>query len=402
MKKNYFVYSLILMAFFYLSGFSQVNTGGTPFSFDNPNLIKSDIVFETMPKIDLGQLMAEDEINDGYKDIPWRFGENLYVELNLQNSGTWEILEKGDKLWRLGIECPGAYTINLTFDNYYLPPGARLYVYNAKKSHLIGAFTEINNQEDKIFATTLVMGDAIVIEYYEPHNAKFSGELNLWRVTHGYRDAYGYAKAFGSSGSCNNNVACSEGDPWVNEIKSACMLVSGGSSYCSGALVNNTNEDGTPYLLTANHCYSDPSSWVFWFNWQSATCANPVSEPLYDAISGAVLRARNSASDFCLVELNSTPPAGYNVFYSGWNRQDAASTSSVGIHHPSGDIKKISFDYDPSVTSDYDPSPYLANSHWEITAWNDGTTEAHQVPHCLIKTIELPASFMVDGLHVQV
>ncbi len=182
-------------------------------------------------------------------------------------------------------------------------------------------------------------------------NAKFKGELNLWRVTHGYRDAYGYVKAFGSSGSCNNNVACPEAIGWEDEIRSACMLVSGGSGFCSGAMINNVNDDGIPYLLNSNHCYSDPSSWVFWFNWESPTCTNPGSSPPYDALSGALLRARNSASDFCLVELNDRPQNnGIDVFYAGWNRQNAALSSSVGIHHPAGDIKKISFDNDAYIS----------------------------------------------------
>ncbi|MBC8384205.1 MAG: trypsin-like peptidase domain-containing protein, partial [Candidatus Cloacimonetes bacterium] len=370
-KRIAFIMIFILISITILN--AQINQGGVPESFSRT--LRQNVPFVEMPEVDVQAMLDEDEYNIQFKDVPWRFGKNNYVDLTLTNSGVWEELPNGDKIWRLGISSPGAYTINLTFDNYYLPENSRLFVYNEDHTHIIGAFTDFNNREDHVFATTLVQGDKITIEYFEPAKVEFRGELSLEMVTHGYRDAYGYARAFGSSGSCNNNVACPEGDPWVDEIKSAVMLVSGGSGFCSGALINNTSEDGTPYLLTADHCYSDPSSWVFWFNWQSSTCANPGSSPAYDSMSGATLRARNSDSDFCLVELGSTPPAGYNVFYSGWNRQDAASTSSVGIHHPSGDIKKISFDYDPCVTSDYDPSPYLADSHWEITQWDDGTTE---------------------------
>ena len=328
-----------------------------------------------MPEIDLARLQAEDVVNDPRKDIPWRFGENQFVNFNTTNSGLWNTLENGDKLWRLKIKCPGALTINLTFDRYILPPGAKLFVYNTDQSQVIGAFTELNNQEDFEFATTLVRGEELMIEYFEPENVPFPGELSLYRITHGYRDAYDFAKSLGSSGSCNNNVACPEAAGWENEIRSVCMLVSGGSGFCSGALVNNTNNNGTPYILTANHCYSSPGSWVFWFNWQSPTCTNPSSSPAYNSISGATLIARNADSDFCLVQMSSTPPTSYNVYYSGWNRENIASTSSVGIHHPSGDIKKISFDYNPNTSSDYEPATYLADSHWKITQWDDGTTE---------------------------
>ena len=372
MKNIYWIFIAVWFSLFSLTGYSQIDQGGSPFSFQNPQLVKSAVVVEQMPKIDINRLMAEDLINDNFKDIPWRFGENLYVNFNLHNSGTWDIFPNGEKLWRLGIRCKTAYTINLTFDNYHLPPGAKLFVYNKDKSQIIGAFTDFNNQADRVFATTLVKGEEIFIEYYEPSSPAFPGELNLYRVTHGYRDAYGYAKSFGTSGSCENNVACPEAAGWENQIKSVCMLVSGGSGFCSGAIVNNTSQDGIPYILTANHCYSNPSSWVFWFNWQSPTCANPGSSPPYNSISGATLKARNTSSDFCLVQMSSTPPLSYSVYYAGWNRQNVAATSGAGIHHPSGDIKKISFSTIAFTSDTYSGTP--ADSHWKVN-WSDGVTE---------------------------
>jgi hypothetical protein len=372
MKKIYSVIFVFILSAVSLVGYGQISQGGLPFSFQHQELVKSAIPVVQMPAIDINRLMAEDSLNDKYKDIPWRFGENLYVNLNLQNSGTWDSLQNGDKLWRLGIKCQGAFTINLTFDNYQLPPGATLFIYNLDKSHVIGAFTEINNQADKVFATTLVKGEEITIEYYEPSNPAFHGDLNLYRVTHGYRDGYGYIKDFGTSGACENNVNCPEAAGWENQVKSACMLVSGGSGFCSGAIVNNTNQDGIPYILTANHCYSDPSSWVFWFNWQSPTCANPGTSPAYNSISGATLKARNASSDFCLVQMNTTPPASYAVYYAGWNRENVAATSGACVHHPDGDIKKISYSNTAFTSDTYSGTP--ADSHWKVN-WSDGVTE---------------------------
>jgi hypothetical protein len=372
MKKRYSVFGAVFFLFTSLICYSQINQGGSPLSFENSGLLKSTVVFETLPKVDVEKLISEDAINDLNKEIPWRFGENIAVNYNPDNSGVWDILDNGDKLWRLGIRSAGAFTINLTFDKYHVPPGAKLFVYNEGKTQVIGAFTDFNNQEDKVFATTLVSGDAMIIEYFEPSASAFSGELNLNRVTHGYRDAYSYAKAFGESGACNNNVNCPEAAGWENQIRSACMLVSGGNGFCSGSLVNNTSNNGIPYVLTANHCYSDPSSWVFWYNWQSPTCANPGSSPAYNSMSGATLKARYTDSDFCLVQMNTAAPASYNVYYVGWNREDVAATSGVGIHHPAGDIKKISYVATPFISGTYSGTP--AGSHWQ-TNWSDGVTE---------------------------
>ncbi len=366
----------IIITFITLTSFSQINIGGIPVSFSKnlKSLLKQKIDIKTMPYVDVNALKTEDQINDT-KDQPWRFGQNISVDYELNNSGTWDILPNGDKLWRLMIYSSGALTINLTFNEYKLPKGAKLYIYNAQHTDIIGGFTDKNNQADGVFAATLVKGDAVVIEYYEPKNVKFNGKLHLFRVTHGYRGVEDYTKSFGQSGSCNNNVVCPKSAGWENEINSVCMLVSGSNGFCTGTLINNTAQDGTPYILTANHCYSSPSAWIFWFNWQSSTCANPSTSPSHNDISGAVLKARNASSDFCLVQMNQVPPQPYGVYYAGWDNRDIPDTASVCIHHPHGDIKKISFDNDSCVSSDYDPSPYLADSHWRIVAWDDGTTE---------------------------
>jgi hypothetical protein len=155
------------------------------------------------------------------------------------------------------------------------------------------------------------------------------------------------------------------------------MLVSGGSGFCSGALINNTQNDGKPYVLTANHCYSNPASWVFRFNWQSSTCSNPGASPTFQSLSGAALRSRRTPSDFCLVEItgglvNGTVPLDYNPYFSGWDKSGTIPTSTVSIHHPSGDIKKISFD-DNTATISQAMGSTEANSTWTVQ-WDRNTT----------------------------
>ena len=51
---------------------------------------------------------------------------------------------------------------------------------------------------------------------------------------------------------------------------------------------------------------------------------------------------------FLLVELNNDPD--FNPYFAGWNRSNIPATSGVSIHHPSGDIKKIST-FTQSLTS---------------------------------------------------
>jgi hypothetical protein len=116
---------------------------------------------------------------------------------------------------------------------------------------------------------------------------------------------------------------------------------------CSGAILNNTANDKTPYAFTANHCwnaYQNTGIWVFRFNWESPTCT-PTTNSSYNTMSGSVVRMRTasntSATDACLVELNQPIPEEYGVFYAGWSRSTTAPTSGMIIHHPALDIKKI-------------------------------------------------------------
>ena len=342
---------------------AQVSEEGTPLSMQATfrDFLQEKAKIVDMPAVDVARLRREDLENDGFKEIPWRFGENIDTDLGIRNSGTWTTLPDGSRVWRLSIRSNGAYHINLTFDRYKLEKGAKLFIHNSDFSHIIGAFTEKNNQEDYMFGTTLVKGNTITLEYQVPAGVS-EGELHINRVTHGYRDAYAKAlDAFGSSGSCNVNVNCPAGADWACTKKSVCMLVSGGNGFCTGTLLNNTANDAKPYVITANHCYSNPSTWVFWFNWDSPTCANPASAPTPQVMSGATLRARRANTDFCLVEINQAIPSTIDVIYAGWNRSTDNPTRLVCIHHPSGDIKKISF---ADVVTSENSGPLTTGNGW--------------------------------------
>ena len=136
--------------------------------------------------------------------------------------------------------------------------------------------------------------------------------------------------------------------------------------------VSGNNINGDIWAVTA----SDDDIWSFVFNYQSPSCNGPDGN-LSQSVVGGVLRANNSASDFALFELSSSPPANYSVYYAGWSNQNQAASSTVGIHHPSGDVKKISFNQDPvySGTWNDDDTPVANGDHWVVDDWEDGTTE---------------------------
>jgi hypothetical protein len=354
---------------------AQISHGGTPISFNKLSLSTVETV--VTGSVDVKAFLAEDEI-EREQGLPFRFGAPFDVNYNINNSGTWDELADGSRIWRLRIESPGAFSINLIYDYFYMPPGARMFAYSGDHEMVLGAFTESNNKDHGQFSTAPVKGDVTIVEYIEPAEVRGQGVIAISRIVHAYRDIFNYGgtkgtDGFGSSGSCNNNVNCPEGDPWQDEKRAVAMvLLSGGTRWCSGAMINNTREDGTPYFLTANHCLGSESTWIIMFKYESPNCNN-IDGPTSYTISGTTKRANYSTSDFGLLELSSAPPESYEPYYAGWSNIDTPSPSSVGIHHPSGDIKKISFDYDPVTSTSYLGSS--GTTHWRIGNWEDGTTE---------------------------
>jgi len=322
----------------------QIAHGGTPYEYALKSA--SELPFEIMPLVDNDAMIARDAYIWN-KNGPYNFGEKTELDLGPDNSGIWRTLKNGDRIWNLGIRSVGAYSLNLIFSEYELAPGARVFIYNEDKSDYIGGFDHRNNKSHGKLATTLVSGEAIIIEYYEPQAVKGLGRLRVGSVTHAYRDVQNKAKSlipgFGAADPCTINIHCPQGDDWQDESRSAVMLMVNGSGFCSATLVNNSSNDGTPYVLTANHCIGngDGSDYVTLFNYESPVCENSYPD-IDQTVSGTLIRARNKASDFALLEMSEPPPAGYNALYSGWTRSTDSPDRYICIGFPSGDIKKWS------------------------------------------------------------
>jgi hypothetical protein len=355
-----------------LSGIStaQISVDGKPLS--NDFQVKTDVETFTMPSFDVDKMLREDAFESQFKDIPPRFGKDFAVNFGYGNSGTTDVLPNGTKVWRVNINSPGAISINLIFDKFNLPKGATFFVYSKDKKQIFGAYTDINNQPTNVFSTTPCKGEEIVIEYNAPLGLR-DPEINVSKVIHAYKNVFNYLpqKSYGNSGLCNRNVICPEGDPYRDQIRSVALIInSGGTRWCTGSLVNNTRFDGTPYFLTANHCLTgqNVTTWVIIFKYEAPNCPNPGGDgPLTYTINGAILLANNAASDFALVKLSNKPPASYNVYYNGWNRSNVPPTSGFCIHHPSGDVKKISYAYMPfTPTSNNDSLVPGDSSHWHV------------------------------------
>ncbi len=375
----------VAMLFLLSPAQAQISFGGTPAGLGvEARELQAPPVIE-LPPVDRDAMMTEDaqRMADGVKG-PFRFGVNRAVDLGLDNSGTWSTLADGTRIWRVAIHCPEAFSINFEFGEYVVPEGAKVFVYNSEGGQL-GAFTAASSGGKHTMGVTQLAGDNITVEYEEPAAVAGQGQLRITQVTHAYRNIMGNdpERALGDSGPCNNNVICPEGDDWRDEIAAVAMITVGGSGICTGTLINNCASDGTPYFLTANHCTSNGSSnvgnWVFRFKWESPTCTPTTNGPTTKTVSGAQLLVNSGGSDVALLQLNTAPPANYNVYYTGWNATGDIPENQTCIHHPQGDIKKISFDNDPAEYGTMSGAPC-----WHILGWDDGTTEPGSSGSCLL------------------
>ncbi len=361
------------------SAAAQIQQAGEPLQWSNKDLSLNDIPFIVTDLLDMETIIAEDAVVDQYKETPYRFGIERDVTIDLFSEGQYTVLPSGDKIWRLGIECPKATSINLLFSSYEIPIGGQMTIWSSDRKDYLGVFNHLNNKDYGSLAVGLVHSDRIVVEYYQKARATEQANIEIGTIVHGYRTVINKWEdlskgPFGNSGSCNMNVNCPDGDDWQEEKRGVALILNGGSAWCTGSLINNTAQDGTSYFLTAAHCNSNENNWVFYFNHETAGCAGS-SGPTTQSISGASQLASGASSDYHLIQLSNSVPASYQPYYNGWDRSNSPVSTAVGIHHPSGDVKKISFDDDPLTKTNYGSTGVNSNgTHWRVEAWERNTT----------------------------
>ena len=302
-----------------------------------------------MPTVDVEALRAEDtEHERADTAVPLRFGTSLPVDVTPYNSGTWETLQNGSRLWRLRIESPGAMSLNLGLERFDLPDGASFWIHDEHGAHVQGPYTVKNRNIAGGLWTAVVLGDKLVSELHVPIGMEV--DLRITSVNHGYR-VFGEEEAAGSEkrGSCNVNVVCLVGNPWRDQIRSVARITISGMFLCTGQMVNNSAQDETPYLLTAQHCIEQPfraPSIVAYWNYETPTCPERFGGSLSQNQSGSTWIASytlEGGSDFTLVELDQLPDPSFDVYYSGWDARAEVPDAATAIHHPGGDQKSISF-----------------------------------------------------------
>ena len=359
---------------------AQLSFGGAP-----AMTAQSHRVVEVVPPFNAQDLRAAGhwhQVDDG---SPLIVGRMLPLSGDFYSQATHEVVQ-GRSVYHLELTAPDAQGLSLSFDKLALQPGDRLYLFDPARKQVLGAFTSESNPDGGVFGTNPIAGNSLVIQY-EPAGAL--ADIRLKQLGYFFESvaAPQNISGEGASGVCNVNVNCSEGADMQdvkNGIAQIIVVLDGNIGFCSGTLVNNSNEDWRPLIMTAYHCTfakspltgkvinateEDFRQWVFNFHFERPECANNqwVGEQAY-SISGAKRLAAvpmDHGSDALLVETLNPIPDYYGVYYNGWDRSGTLEPKAKGLHHPSGDVMKISTITEP-----------LINGTW-MTKDNVGAKDAH-------------------------
>ncbi|MCB0805072.1 MAG: T9SS type A sorting domain-containing protein [Bacteroidales bacterium] len=378
------VFLLLLLQFVSVGSFGQISDGGMPLSFG----LKLPVAYHEVQIIPPAREVIAGKVAPEQKTaLPFQFAIILPVNVTTHNSGSWTYLEDGTRIWRLKLKSPNAKAIGLYFRNFNLPEGAKLFIYNTEK--VLGAYTSKNNSESGLFAVELIHGDEVTVEMDIPAGIYKDPNFEIAEMDYAFRSVDEHMEGANqtSSGECEVDVICTpEGDLWQDIKKGIVRIkvkVGSGAFWCTGTLINNTAFDQTPYILTADHCafsgqYASDDNlqdWIFYFNYEVSDCGG--SQVIADnfSMTGATRVASGgnhglTGSDFYLVRLNNNIPADKipKVYFSGWSAETDVSNLGVSIHHPSGDVKKVSTYSVPLIST-----TWLNNgvpSHWKVV-WSE-------------------------------
>jgi len=265
----------------------------------------------------------------------------------------------GGYVWARTIESPGATALRLHFTGVDLAPSAELYIHT-DRGEAFGPYTGRGILDSGEFWSHTVSGDSVTIQIRQPGAASgpstFTvaeiGYIDLTQV-HGVEpDPQQGEQLCSYNANCVENANCNNLPSAISNARDAYAHIEYVKNpylyFCSGALVDDSDHTGTPYFLTANHCISNnsvASTLQAFFQYEVAcngACPTAsyfynVTPPPYPRTVGATVKATNSTSDYTLLQLSQSAPAG--SAFLGWNKTAVANSNGTALYrisHPGG------------------------------------------------------------------
>lgn len=383
---------------------AQISYGGEPLPLNYSSGSRTSSSYQT-PFIDMEPIDNQEamwrstEGNDNFKSL--EFAHKFFVNINPSNAGITFDTAYGTKVWRVGIRSSKAYSLNILFSKFKVPEGAKLFVYNSDQTEILGSFTHLNNSDISMLPIQPIEGDEVIVEYQEPTITTFKGEVEIGEVNHDFIGILKATEPRDPVQNCHPNIVCYPED--IEPGSGVVAIIINGSTYCTGALINNVENDGTPYIITATHCinndygYNNRQSWrqygtrgewhydkvagsiIAFFGYQSPNCEKEIRGNVQMSMASMDSVFISENNDISLLKLKDIPPVEYQPYYIGWNASSNNNqTPYHGIHHPNGGNKKIAVEEDAlGIGSFITQPPYNMepNAHWIVRSWDVASTE---------------------------
>lgn len=427
--KKYFLNSLLIgAAIFSIDANAQLSLGGIPQS------IQQSVEFGEIPTTNLvlpnwSEVQASYYAGSGNK--PLLISAHVAADISFPQSGVFKYLDDGSIIWTTKVYIPNAPAIGLLYDQFKLPKGVKYFIKSGNGNQILGAYNETNNNSENVFITEPTVGDVAYVELniaagVAIENIKFNINKasvyfegisylanyikpNVQLITGTDPDPYNLE---GAGSQCMINAACPAGTGYENSRKSTVQTMiptSQGMGICSATLLNaasNNTESCKAFVLLASHCDfegdadtdAEFATWQVRFNFERDSCTGgtPAKQ---NTMNGLFYRTRsvfssntniqNMKEDFMLLELRQAIPDAYNATLSGWDRTSSlastpASGKYIGFHHPSGDVKKVSYatsayNIDNDFVTLFNQSNYQTQGGWAQGSSGSGLHNANGV-----------------------
>lgn len=371
-----------------------------------------------LPAVSAGELAALRAVNEG--QAARAVAKRVAIGLTRAAEYTPALPSASDLSWvavpggyaaQMSVTSPQAAALRVSFALAGVPANVEMVFFGSgDPSHLVGP-VRVGDIADRTAAwwSPVTEGETQTVEIFSPGAADPAAlSLRAQEISHlfaGPSDRFEKVSTgcdpttgtgIGCAGSCNVDLACSSLDSspaFVNAANAVAQMVYHDTRFdylCTGTLLNDTDPSTqTPWFYSANHCfendvppYKTPAEMqtlantleTVWF-FQSSSCNSGVASSAYrELFGGATYVYNNPTSDVLFLRLNNVPPAG--AYFAGWDASIISSgTAVVDVHHPQGDLKKVSQGIVRGFTTPAAAPASSGVNQYIGIQWSSGTTE---------------------------
>jgi hypothetical protein len=282
-----------------------------------------------------------------------QFAVNIPRAISSSKEGSWS--QRGAvSTWTYSVRIPTAVSMSFHATSAALPPSAILTVagakttssYSAHDIHRNGIWGRPSPGDTINFSLSVNSREADLVRFEV--NSLQAGYRGLGDGVADHPHFTELKKTAGASPDCTENFVCHVSPDTQGPSHATVAVVVGNLYQCTGTLLNNSRNDGTPYVLTARHCENgqlgggnpDAAATVTVY-WDAVSACGPALGSIYEG--GTTQFGATTAleqQDLWLIQLD-TPPAASDAYFAGWDVSGTPFSGGYSIHHSLGGTQQF-------------------------------------------------------------